>query len=282
MNGIKTLALLLVLGFLFLATGYLLGGRAGLVMGLVLSLAMNFFAYWFSDKLALAMNHARKVTPEEEPVLHSVVETLTRQAGMPMPEVYVIDSDSPNAFATGRDPQHAAVAATRGLLNTLTREELEGVMAHELSHVGNRDTLIMSVVAVIAGAISMVAMMARFGMMFGGGRDRENGGGNIISLLVVAIVMPLAALLVQLAISRAREYQADSSGALLSRKPLALASALEKLQRGVQRQPMQVPEGAAHLFIVNPLSGRQMANLFSTHPPLEERVARLREMSERL
>ncbi|MBI4236756.1 MAG: M48 family metalloprotease, partial [Chloroflexi bacterium] len=216
-NSLKTFGLLLVLSFLLLLAGALLGGMGGIIVALLFAAVLNFLAYWFSDKLALAMSRARKTTPQEEPLLHQVVEELAQRAGMPMPAVYVIESASPNAFATGRSPQHATVAATQGILRLLDRDELEAVMAHELSHVGNRDTLIMSIVAVIAGAISYVAMMARWSVFFGGRRDRESGGGNMISLLVMAIVMPLAALLVQLAISRTREYQADLYGARLSR-----------------------------------------------------------------
>jgi heat shock protein HtpX len=278
-NTLKTLGLLFLLSFLLLAGGALAGGIGGVVVALLFASVLNLLAYWFSDKLALAMSRAHKVTPEQEPILHAVVDDLAQRAGMPKPMVYLIESDSPNAFATGRSPKHASVAATRGILRILDRDELEGVMAHELSHVGNRDTLIMTVVAVIAGAISYIAMMARWSMFFGGGnRDREGGGGNLIAILVMAIVMPIAAMLVQLAISRTREFQADLYGGRLSRKPLALASALEKLHRGVQRAPLAVPETAAHLFIVNPLSGQAFARLFSTHPPVEDRVARLRAM----
>ena len=225
------------------------------------------------------MAHAHPVTEEHDPDLYRIVSEQAQAAGLPMPKVYEIDSDSPNAFATGRSPNHATVAVTTGIRRILDREELGAVLAHEMAHVGNRDTLIMAVVATIAGAISMLAFMAQMSAIFGGmggGRDR---GGSIIGLLVIAIVMPLAAGLVRAAISRTREYQADATGARTSGNGYALASALEKMEMGVQNSPMKVAEGASHLFIVNPLSGRSMAGLFSTHPPIAERVRRLREMT---
>ena len=280
MNTLKTFFLLMVLTSFLLLVGYVIGGSGGIIVALILSLAMNFFAYWFSDKLALAMTKAHQVTEQEDPELYALVREQVSLAGLPMPKVYGIDTDSPNAFATGRNPEHATVAVTRGIRELLTREELGAVLAHEMGHVGNRDTLIMTVVASIAGAISMVAMMAQWSAMFGGfgGNNRERGGGNIIGLLIIAIVMPIAATLVRLAISRAREYQADATGAHTSGRPYALASALEKLEAGSRTQPMQVAEGVSHLFIVNPLSGRSFINLFSTHPPIAERVKRLRSM----
>ncbi len=276
MNTVKTFFLLMVLTGVLLLAGGMLGGEAGIIIALILALAMNFGAYWFSDKIALGMTHATEITEQEDPELHRLVAEQAALAGLPMPKVYEIESDSPNAFATGRNPRHATVAVTAGIRYLLTREELGGVLAHELAHVGNRDTLIMTVVATIAGAISMLAFMAQLSAMFGG-QDRDRGG-NIIGLLVVAIVMPLVATVVRMAISRAREYQADATGAHVSGNPEALARALEKLDRGSQVRPMQVAEAASHLFIVNPLSGKAFANLFSTHPPIEERVRRLRNM----
>ena len=278
MNTMKTFLLMMVLSGLLLGIGAGVAGVPGIIIALVIALAMNFFAYWSSDKIALKMAHAHPVTEREDPELHSIVAEQAALAQLPMPKVYEIESDSPNAFATGRNPQHATVAVTTGIRRILNRQELGGVLAHEMAHVGNRDTLIMAMVATIAGAISMLAFMAQISAIFGGfggGRDR---GGNMIGLLVIAIVMPLAAALVRSAISRTREFQADASGARTSGDPHALASALEKLEMGSQARPMQVAEGASHLFIVNPLSGRSMANLFSTHPPIEERVRRLRNI----
>lgn len=281
MNNVKTFFLLMVLSGLLLVVGLALGGIPLMIVFLVLALLMNFGAYWFSDRIALKMAHAHPVTEQDDPELYRIVAEQALNAGLPMPKVYEIASDSPNAFATGRSPQKATVAVTTGIRRILNREELGGVLAHEMAHVGNRDTLIMAVVATIAGAISMLAMIAQFSMIFGGmggGRDR---GGSIIGLLVVAIVMPLAAGLVRAAISRTREYQADATGARWSGNPYALASALEKLEMGSQAHPMKVAEGASHLFIVNPLSGRSMASLFSTHPPIADRARRLREMGPR-
>lgn len=281
MNTLKTFFLLMVLTALLLFIGAIVGGAAGLIIALIFALGLNFFAYWFSDKIALGMARAHPVTEAEDPGLYRLVAEQASLAGLPMPKVYVMETDSPNAFATGRDPKNATVAVTTGIRRLLTREELGAVMAHEMAHVGNRDTLIMTVVATLAGAISMLAMIAQFSAIFGGmGGDRDRGQ-NIIGLLIIAIVMPMAATLVRLAISRAREFQADATGAHTSGNPHALASALEKLQMGAQRRPMQVAEGASHLFIVNPLSGKSVANLFSTHPPIEERVRRLRSMPPR-
>ena len=277
MNTMKTFVLMMVLSGLLVVIGFAIGGVPLLIVFLFLALAMNFFAYWSSDKIALKMAHAHPVNERDDPELYSIVAEQATLAELPMPKVYEIESDSPNAFATGRNPQHATVAVTTGIRRILNREELGGVLAHEMAHVGNRDTLIMAVVATIAGAISMLAFMAQMSAIFGGfggGRDR---GGSIIGLLVIAIVMPLAAGLVRAAISRTREYQADASGARTSGNAYALASALEKLEMGSQAQPMKVAEGASHLFIVNPLSGRSMSSLFSTHPPIEERVRRLRD-----
>ena len=281
MNNVKTFFLLMVMSGLLLVVGAAFGGEVGIILALIFAVVMNFGAYWFSDRIALKMAHAHPITEYDDPELFSIVAEQASNAGLPMPKVYEIASDSPNAFATGRSPKKATVAVTTGIRQLLNREELGGVLAHEMAHVGNRDTLIMAVVATIAGAISMLAMIAQFSMFFGGmggGRDR---GGSIIGLLVVAIVMPLAAGLVRAAISRTREYQADATGAQRSGNPYALASALEKLEMGSQARPMKVAEGASHLFIVNPLSGKSMASLFSTHPPIAERVKRLREMGPR-
>jgi len=276
MNTAKTFFLLMVLTAILLLIGAGFGGEGGVIIAVIFAIVMNFGAYWFSDRIALGMAHAHPVTAEEDPELYRIVAEQAQLAGLPMPKVYEIESDSPNAFATGRSPNRATVAVTTGIRQLLNREELGGVLAHELAHVGNRDTLIMAVVATIAGAISMLAFMAQMSAIFGGmGGDRERGG-NIIGLLVVAIVMPVAAGLVRAAISRTREYQADATGARTSGNGHALASALEKLEMGVQNRPMKVAEGASHLFIVNPLSGKSMAGLFSTHPPVAERVRRLR------
>jgi len=285
MNHVKTFFLLMVLTGLLLLIGGALGGQAGIIIALVFALAMNFGAYWFSDKIALSMAHARPITADEDPQLYQLVAEQARLANMPMPKVYEIDDPSPNAFATGRNPQNAAVAVTTGIRQILTREELAGVMAHEMAHVGNRDTLIMTVVATIAGAITMLAFMAQFAAIFssfgGHSDDDEGGGGNFLTLMIIAIIMPIAATIIRMAISRAREFQADQTGAHNCGNPEALARALEKLEMGSEIRPMKVNEAASHLFIVNPLSGRSMARLFSTHPPIEERVRRLREMNVR-
>ena len=282
MNTIKTFFLLMVLTGILLLVGAMIGGEVGIVVALVFAIVLNFGAYWFSDRIALGMTHARQISAEEDPELFRLVEQQALIANMPMPKVYEIETESPNAFATGRNPQNATVAVTTGIRRILTREELAGVLAHEMAHVGNRDTLIMAVVATIAGAISMLAIMAQFAAIFGGmgggGRDR---GGNIFGLLIIAIVMPLAATIIRMAISRAREFQADQTGAHNCGNPEALARALEKLEMGAEVRPMKVNEAASHLFIVNPLSGRSMARLFSTHPSTAERVRRLREMTIR-
>jgi heat shock protein HtpX len=255
-------------------------------MALILAGGMNFFSYWFSDKIVLRMYGAQEVSPNDDPELHGLVQELATRAGLPMPKVYVIPEETPNAFATGRNPQHAAVAVTHGIRRILNKRELAGVLGHELTHVLNRDILISSIAATLAGAISYLAHMAQWGMMFGGGRDRdeEGGGGNIFSLLIMMIVAPMAAMLIQMAVSRSREYGADAGGAKICGDPLALASALRKLHMGAQDVPLQVSNATAnataHMFIVNPLSGGGIANLFSTHPPMAERVARLEAMAQ--
>ncbi len=286
MNTLKTAFFLTVLTLLFLGIGGLLGGRQGMTMALVFALVMNLGAYWFSDKIVLAMYRAKPVTEAEAPELVRAVRHLAQLADIPMPKVYIIPSEAPNAFATGRSPKHAAVAATAGILKILNEDELIGVMAHELSHVRNQDVLIGTIAAAIAGAIYYLIDMARWGMMFGGRRDdRENNGGalNIVAFLIISILAPLIAMLIQMAISRSREYQADESGARLCRKPLALASALEKIHSMAGRHPLEGANPAtAHLFIMNPFSAQGIANLFSTHPPVEKRVEILHQLARQL
>lgn len=277
-NALKTTLLLGLLTGLFIAIGGLLGGQSGMVMAFVLALAMNFASYWFSDRIVLAMYGAQPLAEADAPVVHRIVRSLATKARIPMPRLYLLPAPTPNAFATGRSPQHAAVAVTEGILRIMDEEELEGVLAHELSHVLNRDVLISTVAATIAGAIGMLAHLAQWGAMFGGARDDEERGLNPVALIVTIIFAPLAAMLIQMAVSRSREYEADASGARLTRRPLGLASALAKLHRASQVAPMDATPATAHLFIVNPLSGQSFATLFSTHPPIEERIARLRAM----
>lgn len=277
MNNLKTFMLLSALTVLFLIIGGVIGGQRGMVTAFFFAVVMNFFSYWFSDKVVLKMHRAREVTEADAPDLVPLVRINAQRAGLPMPRVYMMAGSSPNAFATGRNPSHAAVAFTEGIVQLLSRDELEGVIAHELAHIKNRDILTQSIAATIAGAISMLAFMARWGAMFGGhgGRDR---GGNMISLLVMAIIAPIAAMFVQMAISRSREYVADASGARICGNPQALANALRKLHVGSKKYPMRAHQATAHMFIINPISGRSMARLFSTHPPVEERIARLEKM----
>ena len=274
---IKTSLLMAALTALFMVAGQLMGGQTGLVIALGLAIFMNFGAYWFSDKMALAMSHAREVSPQEAPQLHAMVTDLAGRAGLPKPRVYVIEDPSPNAFATGRNPSHAAVAVTTGIMAILDKDELEGVLAHELAHIKNRDILISSIAATFAGAISSLASMAQWAMIFGGlsGDDDDDGGGNMLVSLVMMIVAPLAATIIQLAISRSREYQADATGAAICGRPQSLANALAKLERGSQVQPMDVNPATAQMYIVNPLTGKQLAGLFATHPPIQERINRL-------
>lgn len=262
---------------LFLVGGQLLAGQQGMIIALVMALGLNFFAYWNSDKMALAMNKARMVDQDEAPELHKIVETLSSRAGLPKPKVYIVNNQTPNAFATGRNPEHAAVAVTTGLLQLMDRRELEGVLGHELGHIKNRDILISSIAAVMAGAISYLATMAQWAMIFGG-RGNGDRNGNPLVMLVMMIVAPLAATLIQMAISRSREYLADAQGAAISGNPQSLASALQKLTTYNKQLPMQVNPAAAQMYIVNPLSKGMLASLFSTHPPVEERVKRLMEM----
>jgi len=281
-NSVKTAALLAAMTVLFILIGGMLGGEQGMVVAFLFAGLMNFASYWWSDRVVLWMYGAQEVTEAQAPQFHALVRRLAQRAGLPMPKVYIIPTDSPNAFATGRNPQHAAVAATEGILRILSPDELEGVMAHELGHVRNRDILISTIAATMAGAIMMLARMAQFAAMFGGARrqddDEGGGGGGIVGMILLAILAPLAAMLIQMAISRAREYLADATGAQISRKPWALADALEKLERGATALPMEANPSTAHLFIVNPLRGSSLLNLFSTHPPVEQRVARLRAM----
>ena len=282
MNILKTTFLLTGLTLLLLFVGKAIGGNGGMMMALIMAGVMNLVSYWFSDKIVLKMYGAREVTEAEAPRLYRITNQLAMKAMLPMPKVYIIPGMSPNAFATGRNPQHAAVAATEGILQMLNDEELEGVMAHELAHVGNRDILISSIVATIAGAISYLAHMAQWAAIFGGGRDRDEEGGGPFVMIAMAIVAPIAAMLIQMAISRSREYSADAYGARICRKPLALASALKKLHMGVAAIPMNANSATAHMFIVSPLTGGGLMSLFSTHPPMEERVKRLEELSRQI
>lgn len=280
MNGLKTMVLMVTLTLMLVGFGAILGGRSGMTVALIIAFAMNFFSYWFSDKIVLRMYGAQEVTEAQAPEIHAMVRELARQAGLPMPKVYIIDQDQPNAFATGRNPDHAAVAVTTGILRILSPSELQGVLAHELAHVKNRDILVGTVAATIAGAISYLAQMAQWAMIFGGRwSDDEEGSSNPLAAVVMMIVGPIAAMLVQMAISRAREYGADETGALISGRPLSLANALRKLQMAAQQIPMDANPATSHMFIVNPLSGEGITRLFSTHPPIEERIARLEAMA---
>jgi heat shock protein HtpX len=272
---------MLILTVLFILVGTAIGGRSGAVYAFIFAALMNFFSYWFSDKIVLRMYGAREVSQSEAPELYGIVAELTSKASLPMPKVYIMENDTPNAFATGRNPEHAAVAVTSGIMKILSKEELMGVIGHELSHILHRDILISTIAATMAGAISILATMARWGAMFGGFRsdDEEGGGGgNILVVLIVSIFASIAAMLIQLAISRSREYLADEGGAHLA-NPLSLARALEKLEVAAQRIPMDANPSTAHMFIVNPLRGGRVLSLFSTHPPIEERIARLEEMA---
>ncbi len=283
MNMLRTTILLALLTALLVWLGDMLGGRQGAVIALIFAGAMNFFSYWFSDKIVISMYRGREVNAQNDPELYGMVADLAQRGGLPMPKVYVLPQDAPNAFATGRNPHHAAVAVTQGIRRILTKRELAGVLAHELSHVKNRDILVSTIAATLAGAISYLAYMAQWAMIFGGHRSREGGGGNIFGLLIMMIVAPLAAMLIQMAVSRSREYGADEGGAKITGDPIALASALRKLHMGAQNIPMHVNEATAsataHMFIVNPLTGGSMAKFFSTHPPMQERIARLEKLA---
>jgi heat shock protein HtpX len=279
MNTFKTFILMMVMMGLFLFIGNAIGGRQGMVMAFIFASAMNLFMYWFSDKIVLAMYSAKPVSESDAPEIYRIVRGLTQSKGMPMPKIYILPMAIPNAFATGRNPSHSAVAVTSGILGILNEKELEGVIAHELSHIKHRDILIATIVATMAGAISMLARMAQWAAIFGGGsRDDEDRGGGM-GLLVMAIVAPIAALLIQLAVSRSREYAADEGAAELSGNPAALASALKKLENYSGRIESKVEPATAHMFIVNPLSGSSFLKLFSTHPPIQERVRRLEAMA---
>lgn len=280
-NLFKTAVLLAALTSLVVLIGQAIGGQQGMLIAFVLAIVMNFGSYWFSDRIVLAMYGAQPIEEAQAPGLYRMVRRLTTKAGIPMPRVYLIPNDTPNAFATGRNPQHAAVAVTEGIMRMLDDEELEGVLAHELSHVRNRDTLIMTVAATLAGVITYLAHMAQWAAMFGGGRrdDEEGSSGGILGAVLLAILAPIAAMLIQLAISRSREFQADATGAQLAGRPWGLAKALEKLETAAQVAPLGATPATAHLFIVNPLRGAGLMALFSTHPPIEERIARLRAMA---
>jgi heat shock protein HtpX len=282
-NTFKTTLLLSLLTVLLVLMGAAVGGRGGMIFAFFMAAAMNFGSYWFSDKIVLKMYNAREISRDDHPFFYDMVERLADRAGLPMPKVHIIPDESPNAFAAGRNPDHAAVAATDGILRILSTEELEGVMAHELAHVKNRDILISTIAATFAGAISMVGNMLQWGAMFGAGRsnDEDGGGaGGLIGSLAMAIIAPIAALLIQMAVSRSREYLADASGAGICGLPLALAGALRKLHNASRAVPMrEIRPATAHMFIVNPLTGGGMLSLFSTHPPMEERIARLEALA---
>ena len=277
MNTLRTGILLGALtGLLMLIGGYF-GGKQGIVIAFIFAMVMNFGSYWFSDKIVLSMYKAREVSEGEAPELYSIVKNLALRAGLPMPRVYIVPGDTPNAFATGRNERHAVVAVTEGILRILNRDELDGVLAHELTHIKNKDMLIGSIAATLAGAVMMLASMAKWAAIFGVGGDDDEGGG-IFGLILMAILAPIAAMLIQMAISRSREYLADEGGARISGKPYGLAGALEKLSNASKTIPMQANPSTAHMFIVNPLTAKSFANLFSTHPPIEKRVEKLRSM----
>jgi heat shock protein HtpX len=283
MNTLRTTVLLAALTALLVFGGELIGGAPGAVLALIIAGGMNFFSYWYSDRMVMTMYRAKEIGPNEDPELYGLVQGLAQRGGLPTPKVYVIPQQTPNAFATGRNPEHAAVAVTQGIKRILNQKELAGVIGHELAHVKNRDILVSTIAATLAGAISYLAWMAQWAMIFGGGHDRDRGGGNIVGLLVMMIVAPLAAMVIQMAVSRSREYSADEGGARICGDPLALASALRKLHMASERIPLQVNEATAdataHMFIVNPLTGGGLRSLFSTHPPIEERVSRLEALA---
>lgn len=278
MNNIKTLFLLVTLTLILIWAGAAMGGKQGMTIALIFALGMNFFAYWFSDKIVLKMYRAKEVTETEAPELYGTVRRLAQKAEIPMPRVYLIDQEQPNAFATGRNPQHAAVAVTTGIMRILSKEELQGVIGHELAHVKHRDILISTIAATIAAAISFLAQMAQWAMIFGH-RGDDDEGGSPIAALVMMIVGPIAAMIIQMAISRSREYVADEGGARIAGNPRYLSGALRKLHQASQKIPMKASPATSHMFIVNPLSGGGILKLFSTHPPIEERISRLESMS---
>lgn len=278
MNGFKTMLLMVTLTLMLVMVGAFIGGRTGMTMALVMAFGMNFIAYWFSDKIVLRMYGAREVTESEAPDLYNIVRRLAQRAELPMPKVCIIDQDQPNAFATGRNPEHGTVAVTTGIMRILSRDELEGVIAHELAHIKHRDILVSTIAAAIAGAISYLAQMAQWAMIFGGGRSDDDEGSSPVATIVMMIVGPIAAMLVQMAISRSREFGADEGGARIAGNPMSLANALGKLEVAAHRVPMNANPATSHMFIVNPLSGGAIMKLFSTHPPMEERIARLKAM----
>jgi heat shock protein HtpX len=278
MNNIKTLFLLVTLTLILIWAGAAMGGKQGMTIALIFALGMNFFAYWFSDKIVLKMYGAKEVTEAEAPDLYGTVRRLAQKAEIPMPRVYIIDQEQPNAFATGRNPGHAAVAVTTGIMRILSKEELQGVLGHELAHVKHRDILISTIAATIAAAISFLAQMAQWAMIFGH-RGDDDEGGSPIAALVMMIVGPIAAMIIQMAISRSREYVADEGGARIAGNPRYLSGALRKLHQASQKIPMKANPATSHMFIVNPLSGGGILKLFSTHPPIEERISRLESMS---
>ena len=278
-NSLKTFFFLLVLTAFFIFIGGLIGGRTGAVIAFGIAIAMNFFSYWFSSSIVLKMYKAQEVTEAEQPELVRMVRDLSTKAGLPMPKVAVIPSATPNAFATGRNPKHGVVAVTTGIMGMLNKDELEGVIAHELSHIQGRDILISTIAATVAGAVMLLADMARWAAIFGGGSsDNDNRGGNIVVVLLVAILAPIGAMLIRMAISRTREYEADANAARLTKNPNALANALMKISYGVEKIPSNANPATAHMFIMNPLSGEKVSSLFSTHPAVEDRVKRLKEM----
>lgn len=279
MGTLKTTFLMALLTVLLVTAGGMLGGQGGMIMAFVFALVMNGVSYWFSDKIVLRMYGAQELDPQSAPKLYRIVQDLSLRAGIPMPKVYVIPQDAPNAFATGRNEHHAAVAVTEGIVRVLNENELRGVLAHELAHIKNRDILIGTIAATLAGAISMLANIAQWGMIFGGRSDDNRDGGHPIVALAMIIIAPLAAMIVQMAISRSREYGADTTGAAISGDPMSLANALRKLQLGVRGIPMDANPATAHMFIVNPLTGGGLMNLFSTHPAMEERIRRLEQMA---
>lgn len=281
MNGLKTMVLMVALTLMLVAIGGMLGGKSGMTFALIMAFGMNFITYWFSDKIVLKMYGAKPVSEPEAPELHSMVRRLAQRAELPMPKVYIMEEDQPNAFATGRNPSHGVVAVTTGIMRILSREELEGVLAHELAHIKHRDILVSTVAATIAGAISYLAQMAQWAAIFGGSRHDDDEGGNPIASIVMMIVGPIAAMLVQMAISRSREYGADEEGAKITGNPMHLAGALKKLHMASQQIHMDANPATSHMFIVNPLSGGGMLKLFSTHPPIEERIAKLEAMAYR-
>jgi heat shock protein HtpX len=277
MNTCKTMVLMVTLSLMLVGIGAILGGKSGMTIALVIAFGMNFISYWFSDKIVLKMYSAREVSETQAPELYSMTRELSYAAGLPMPKVYLMEQDQPNAFATGRNPEHGAIAVTTGIMRILSKEELKGVLAHELAHIKHRDILVATVAATIAGAISYLAQMAQWTMFFGG-RDNERDGGSPLAAIVMMIVGPIAALLIQMAISRSREYGADAGGAQIAGNPQYLASALRKLDAFSRKIPMDATPATAHLFIVSPLSGGGFLKLFSTHPPMEKRITRLEQM----